>query len=203
MPKRAGVRLFASRDSVLDRRTAIPRTPRTVCPGQHLLAANGTAHTVVWWSPEPAVLRLDAQAPFGLRRDDLIVKDVPPTVLRRNSIHTHGVASARERNRLSLAARHRPSGFSTATEAGRCRLRARRCGTPRSVMSTSAMANERPGGNRFGSLVHALLADVPLMPIRSVLGQLAVAHGRLLAAFVRRGGGGRPRWSDSLSIIRC
>ena len=39
----------------------------------------------------------------------------------------------------------------------------------------------RPAGRRFGSLVHAVLADVPLNG-PAMAGQLAAAHGRLLAA---------------------
>jgi len=41
----------------------------------------------------------------------------------------------------------------------------------------------REGGRRFGSLVHALLADVPLdNPDDDLLGRLASAHGRVLGA---------------------
>jgi len=42
---------------------------------------------------------------------------------------------------------------------------------------------ERPGGARFGSLVHALLADMPLTGANDqLLATLAAAHGRLLDA---------------------
>ena len=40
----------------------------------------------------------------------------------------------------------------------------------------------RPGGIRFGTLVHALLADVPLAPGDDLLDRLAAAHGRVLGA---------------------
>ena len=41
----------------------------------------------------------------------------------------------------------------------------------------------RPGGPRFGTLVHALLADVPLAESgEDVLDRLAAAHGRVLGA---------------------
>jgi ATP-dependent exoDNAse (exonuclease V) beta subunit len=41
----------------------------------------------------------------------------------------------------------------------------------------------RPAGTRFGTLVHALLAGVPLeAPAESIVRQLADAHGRVLAA---------------------
>jgi ATP-dependent exoDNAse (exonuclease V) beta subunit len=43
--------------------------------------------------------------------------------------------------------------------------------------------SDRPGGARFGSLVHALLADVPLAETDGdSLSRLASAHGRLLDA---------------------
>ena len=46
-----------------------------------------------------------------------------------------------------------------------------------------AGADERPGGTRFGALVHALLADVPLSDAGpDVLERLASAHGRVLGA---------------------
>jgi ATP-dependent exoDNAse (exonuclease V) beta subunit len=52
-------------------------------------------------------------------------------------------------------------------------------------MSIEVVADgvERPGGARFGSLVHALLADMPLTgKDDEILGTLATAHGRLLDA---------------------
>lgn len=41
---------------------------------------------------------------------------------------------------------------------------------------------ERPSGKRFGSLVHALLASVPLSATRTQVKELAILHARLLAA---------------------
>ena len=39
-----------------------PFTSLTVCPGQHQFGAAGTAYSVAWWSPEPDVLSLGAEA---------------------------------------------------------------------------------------------------------------------------------------------
>ncbi len=51
------------------------------------------------------MLSLGAQAPFGLRRDDLIVKDVAPAVLRRDLDTYHhledGTRCRRSRRRSS------------------------------------------------------------------------------------------------------
>jgi ATP-dependent helicase/nuclease subunit A len=92
----AGCPEFASKDSVLSRPDGDPATRLTVCPGRHEFTSDGGPYSVVWWSPEPAVLSLGAQAPFGLRRDDLIVKDVAPAVLRRGLDAYHAWKAERE-----------------------------------------------------------------------------------------------------------
>ena len=75
---------FSSKDSVLDAaRMAIPHRGSPSVRGSTTSPLRGGPYSLVWWSPEPAALSLGAQAPFGLRRDDLIVKDVSPAVLRR------------------------------------------------------------------------------------------------------------------------
>jgi ATP-dependent exoDNAse (exonuclease V) beta subunit len=135
---------------------------------------------VVWWSPEPALLPLDAHAPFGLRRDDLIVKDVAPTVLRRR-LDTY--TAWRQMRSAAIESASIPSvRLMTATEA------AAAGGSPPEPQTTDAEVvrlegsqARRPRGSRFGSLVHALLADVPLED-PPMLKPLADAHGRLLGA---------------------
>src|SRR4030095_3862133 len=77
----SGCPTFQSKDTVLVRPNSDPASRSTVCPGEHQIA--GVSHRVVWWSPESQVLSLNVQPPFGLRRDDLIVKDVDPDVLRK------------------------------------------------------------------------------------------------------------------------
>ena len=174
----AGCPPFASRDSVLHRPDGDPATPRTVCPGAHLLFPGNLAHQVVWWSPEPGVLTLGAQAPVGLRRDDLIVKDVAPTVLRRQlDAYTHW---RQQRDSATAAAAEPSIRVITATE------QAATAGPDEAILVTHVAIGEslpRPHGPRFGSLVHAVLADVPLTEA-AVLPDLAMAHGRILGATV-------------------
>ena len=51
------------------------------------------------------------------------------------------------------------------------------------VVDAAATAGDRPAGPRFGTLVHALLADVPLAGRDDgLIASLAEAHGRILAA---------------------
>src|SRR4029077_2948581 len=69
---------FKSKDSVLLRPNDGVAGPSTMCPGQHTFADAG-GFPVVWW--DPSVLDLDKKPTLGVRRDDLIVKDVPKHVV--------------------------------------------------------------------------------------------------------------------------
>src|SRR5262249_19064612 len=67
---------FKSKDSVLQRPNDEPAGPETVAPGQYTSEAG---YSVVWW--DPSALELGKRPPFGVRREDLIVKDVPKHVI--------------------------------------------------------------------------------------------------------------------------
>ena len=182
--RRAGVQApgcpaFKSRDSVLNRPNGDPATPRTVCPGEHRLGAAQTAYSVVWWSPEPGVLALDAQAPFGLRRDDLIVKDVAPEVVAAGQRAYRDWRHGRD---AAVGAAQAPSVVvKTATEAAIAEVPL--TNVVDVEIERVGHGGERPGGIRFGTLVHAMLADVPLSSTASeVVAHLAAAHGRVLGA---------------------
>src|SRR5262249_41135297 len=82
---------FKSKDTVLERPHDEPATPTTVCPGQYTFDAG---YSVVWW--DPASLSLGAKPPLGVRREDLIVKDVP----------RHVVADGRSRDETWKLARN-------------------------------------------------------------------------------------------------
>src|SRR5207247_3996565 len=111
----AGCPTFKSKDTVLQRPEGDPATSRTVCPGEHRFDAGPEAYSVVWWSPEPSVLNLDAEAPLGLRRDDLIVKDVAPEIRAR---YERAYIAWRNGRSEAIAAAQRPSiQVMTATEA--------------------------------------------------------------------------------------
>src|SRR5262249_36456529 len=71
---------FKSKDSVLQRPNDETASATTVSPGLHQFAADG--YSVVWWARTPAGgLVLDEKPTFGVRREDLIVKDVPKNVV--------------------------------------------------------------------------------------------------------------------------
>ena len=189
---------FASKDSVLSRPDGDPATRLTVCPGQHEFTSDSEPYSVVWWSPEPAVLSLGAQAPFGLRRDDLIVKDVAPAVLRRGLDTYHAWKAERE---AAIGAAQQPSINVMTTTAAAADVVRDPIGDEIDVVidivdgaaieivdgalpdASGTAAPGRPGGQRFGSLVHALIADMPLDAANDqTITRLAVAHGRVLGA---------------------
>jgi ATP-dependent exoDNAse (exonuclease V) beta subunit len=182
-----GCPAFKSRDSVLNRPNGDPATPRTVCPGEHRFGAGetvlpakaGSHYSVVWWSPEPVVLALDKQAPFGLRRDDLIVREVAPEVVAAGQRAYRDWRNARE---AAIHAAETPSiPVKTATEAAIADM-----SLPNDIevqVEEAGAGVDRPGGARFGTLVHAMLADVPLSSTApDVVSHLAAAHGRVLGA---------------------
>jgi ATP-dependent exoDNAse (exonuclease V) beta subunit len=179
-----GCPAFESRDSVLVRPNGDPATSRTVCPGLHQIGTGDAAHTVVWWSPEPASLSLDAQPPLGLRRDDLIVKDVPVHVLKaqldEEARWEQAIAGA-------VSESSRPSiRVVTATEWAEAlagEAEARELAGIDVAVEVAADTAARPAGVRFGSLVHAMLARMPLSDESDgALPFLAEVQARMLGA---------------------
>ena len=164
---------------MLERPDGDPATMRTVCPGEHRFGGGEQAYSVVWWSPETGVLNLDAEAPLGLRRDDLIVKDVAPDIRAR---YERDYISWRNARKEAISSAEQPSiEVMTATAAAQSSFMAR---LDEIDVAVEQVAGDiaRPGGIRFGTLVHALLADVPLAPGDDLLDRLAAAHGRVLGA---------------------
>jgi ATP-dependent exoDNAse (exonuclease V) beta subunit len=205
-----GCPVFKSRDTVLKRPDGDPATFLTVCPGEHRIpatVASGFSRTetpedvsVVWWSPD--ALALGAQPPFGLRRDDLIVRDVAPGVLRQGlaayeswrQARTAAIASAGNPSidvitATALAADVREPGSGVREPGSGVREPGAGIRDPESALrdlevaiETVAVESPRPGGARFGTLVHALLADAPLSGDDDTIARLAEAHGRMLGA---------------------
>lgn len=174
---------FQSKDSVLVRPGGDPASRSTVCPGQHSMIGvidPSAQHTVVWWSPESQALTLNVQAPFGLRRDDLIVKDVDPAVLRNGLDRYEAWKKGREAD-ITAACRETLQVVTASRAASTSELDDFDGAQVETV--SGAIDSPRPGGARFGSLVHALLADVPLGDDgAAVLQSLSEAHGRILGA---------------------
>ena len=170
-----GCPAFVSKDSVRRRPNGDPATPHTVCPGLHRIGDAHLGHDVVWWSLEPGALSLGAEASFGLRRDDVIVKDVAPAVLKRYREDYERWRAARD---AAAAASAAPSlCVRTVTEF----VRDQQGGAAIEVVMLEPHAH-RPRGPRFGSLVHAALAGVPLDADAAIVRSVVETQGRIAGA---------------------
>ena len=173
---------FKSKDSVLLRPNDEPASAATVCPGLHRLAEN---YSVVWWEPGPGGgLKLGEKPPFGVRREDLIVKDVPRHVIADGRTQYDSWKIARQVARdggkipsLTLA---------TVREWTADPLRPIPADVdPQSVSIVDVIparphADDRAGGPAFGVVVHAVLAQAPFDASRQTLEDIAQREARVL-----------------------
>jgi hypothetical protein len=163
---------FKSKDTVLERPNDEMATPSTVCPGQHDLAGG---YSVVWW--DPGALTLGLKPAMGVRRDDLIVKDVARDVVAdgRTKYDAWKLARINARDRGSVptirvkTVREFATDEATSTDEATEALRAQRIQDLQiSVVSVPLWLRDvvRPSGPEFGTLVHAVLARMPFEATR-------------------------------------
>jgi ATP-dependent exoDNAse (exonuclease V) beta subunit len=171
---RHGCPAFKSKDSVLQRPDDEPAGNGTVCPGLHELEGG---YSVVWW--DPRALKLDEKPAFGVRREDLIVKDVPRHVIADGRSHYDRWRLARD------DAREAGAVASMTVEPARDWIV--RDSTPIAdselvtVVGAGRSGEEaRSGGIGFGLLVHGVLAQAPFGASRETLDELAAVEARVL-----------------------
>jgi ATP-dependent exoDNAse (exonuclease V) beta subunit len=158
-------------DTVLRRPPDFNTTPPdSVRPGLHDLDGYG----VVWWDPHK--LGLNAEAKFGLRQEEILAEDAGAQAA------SEGIRRYREwqeRRAEILAAGGSPEFdllIATAT--------AEAPPGPEIVIQVASTktAGARPAGRRFGTLVHAVLRDVPLDARKPVIEPMAEAKARVVGA---------------------
>jgi len=136
---------------------------------------------VVWW--DPAALRLGAEAPFGLRRQELISKDVSLEVIAEGTSRYMAWRQARED---AVTHASQPSvNVRTATEwakQDKSQSPNPKAQAPRVEVVTLAWTESRPAGPRFGTLVHASLAAIPLDANEQTIDLVVAVQGRIVAA---------------------
>jgi ATP-dependent exoDNAse (exonuclease V) beta subunit len=144
---------------------------------------------VVWW--DPSALQLGAEPPFGLRRQELISKDVPLEVVASGESR---YVAWRNAKADAIARAGQPSvKVRTATEWAREADRAQipnpktqipnpKAQSPNVEILKLDAADERPTGPRFGTLVHASLASVPLDADDETIDRVVAVQGRIVAA---------------------
>ncbi|MBA3296610.1 MAG: PD-(D/E)XK nuclease family protein [Acidobacteria bacterium] len=206
---------FKSRDSVLNRPDMDPARANTVAPGKYLFpcavdrtpsaesrtpssesraprhpGAEAPGHpgtySVVWW--DPSVLYLNAVTSFGLRRDDLIVKDGDMFAVedrlaayeawradRTELVSRGSIPSVRVQTATAWAAEAARQGIDDAIASASTVEVV-------SIPGVEAGAGGRPRGPRFGTLVHAVLAMVPFDADEHTIRHTSEVQARILAA---------------------
>ncbi|MBP7776374.1 MAG: UvrD-helicase domain-containing protein [Acidobacteria bacterium] len=183
-----GVPAFTGKDTHLDRPPSNMPTLHTMRPGAygHVDPTTGESYTVAWW--DPLALDRPGAERRGLRHEHLIHKDAPADVVAadragydrwrawRTSVLERGAASSRR--------------VMTATEWADASLEGA-VGTPPDIAAVAAGitvvdvggdGGARPSGRRFGTLLHALLAHVPLDASVEAIARMAAMQARMLNA---------------------
>ncbi|MEO5926711.1 MAG: UvrD-helicase domain-containing protein [Bryobacteraceae bacterium] len=152
--------------SVIDRPRDYDGQPEaSVRPG--LIVPQVGSHQVVWW--DPRALRLGAEADYGMRQEDLLRDD-------------GGVAAQEYQKWKEDRAATIVSGSKAEFEIflpSQTALVAPGAVTVEYVATAKA---ERPGGRRFGALVHAGLRDVGLSADEDEIRKIVEMNARVLGA---------------------
>jgi ATP-dependent exoDNAse (exonuclease V) beta subunit len=143
-------------------------------------------YSVVWW--DPGALSLGAKPLFGVRREELIVKDVPRSVIAdgRSKYDRWHLARADAREAASvpsIAALTVREWIAMESKEGSSALVSGLLVEPSEVKTFKADLREeafRPRGAAFGALVHAVLAEAPFESSLESLDGLALAEARAL-----------------------
>jgi len=151
--------------------------PANVHPGLHALGAGAAAYPVVWW--DPARLALEVEPLVGLRRED-VLREVPG--IAEADLERYEEWRAARQTTLERGARPslvvRPiTEWARAPEAAPPDLSA----IDVEVIDIGA-GGDHPTGPRFGTLVHAVLATVPLDAARIAIAEGADLQARILGA---------------------
>jgi ATP-dependent helicase/nuclease subunit A len=162
---------FAGDATVLERPSDFAGRPEdSVRPGAHKPQAGN--HEVVWW--DPIALRLGIAPAFGLRQEDILAPE-PAGRAREGIARYRRWRTERER----AIERGQVPAFRMLSPARDAEMPPERL--PVRVESIS-VAGARPGGRRFGTLVHAVLRDLDLRGTPDRIAGLARVHARLLDA---------------------
>ncbi len=165
--------------SVIDDDPTSP-APATVSPGQHEIGE----YRVTWWDPK--LLGTTPPVVFGIRREDLIKKTVDLSLVQADletydrwwTARQSAIADASQPTRrvvrvTDLAGEGLDDGcLSELPELS---------DIPIDIIEI-ARAGARPGGKRFGALVHAVLAAVPLRADENAIARVTELQGRILGA---------------------
>ncbi len=169
-----GCPTFTGGDTVLEWPDKAQRSAETsVAPGLHLTHG---AHRVVWW--DPTALELGKENEAGLRQRKLLEADKDGKAAADGVKQHQAWKDAREGR---LARGGVPElRVRTATEAAK---EGGKVATPDvELLEVVDRREGRPHHKRFGTLVHAVLAEAPLGASPAVVAKIAESQARLVGA---------------------
>jgi ATP-dependent helicase/nuclease subunit A len=163
------------KDSVCDRPDPTAPLDENVCPGLYHFDEGSREYSVVWWDPK--ILKLHVRQSFGLRQEELLAAPDPEIV--KQSLESYdqwrtGLETARRQ------ASQPTLDIRTATAAARIASQLHDGPLPDIDLIELQRESERPPGARFGTLVHAILATVPLGANPEAVARIAALQGRIL-----------------------
>jgi ATP-dependent exoDNAse (exonuclease V) beta subunit len=132
----------------------------------------------VWW--DPGVLHLGRRGRQGVRREDLLSREVEDEVVQRDTLRYRTWESARAK---AIEASSEPT-VRPETVRERAARSVHGGEEPTAGVETIELPRRgrRPTGRRFGALVHAVLATVPLAAGEDAARSTAEMQGRVLGA---------------------
>jgi ATP-dependent exoDNAse (exonuclease V) beta subunit len=164
-------------DSVVERPIDAGRSADdAVKPGWHDLDGGH----VVWWDPN--ALRLNAPPIGGVRQQDLLAADEEGSA-DSEGLEAFAAWQSRRADRLASGAVASPTSISATALSHQVDLPEIADVTAEVIAEATAENRApRPNGLRFGTLVHAALADLPFDSPPEAIEALVSLHARLLAA---------------------
>jgi ATP-dependent exoDNAse (exonuclease V) beta subunit len=175
------------RDAIWQKDPTAP-VPTTVQPGIHRIGPDDTGHDVVWWDPD--VLQLGLRPTPGMRHEELLSKQVSEEIVDADQ---RRFTDWKARHQKTLEDGSKPSRrVMTTTAYVRPDPGAEEpTAHPDPSLDVDAarvevielpVEDDRPSGARFGALVHAALATVPLDAGRDEVDEHVALAARILGA---------------------
>jgi ATP-dependent exoDNAse (exonuclease V) beta subunit len=172
-----GVPLFKGKQTIMpDARADGQPIDDTVRPGTYQLTdpGSGNSYSVVWW--DPLLLQGAADDARGVRREELISKDTNAADVAADRANYDRWREHRSavQARGSAASMHVVTATQLSEEAGKPKHDI--------AVEDAGFGAIRPSGKRFGTLVHAVLATLPLDANATDVSELAALHAKLFGA---------------------
>ena len=150
-------------------------------------------HRVVWWDPKQ--LDLDVQERVGLRQQRILEADEGGSVAAEGErLHEDW-----QRARAALLEAGATPSLSVVTVTALAEERAGEVAPAVRIEEVAAVRAGRPSGPRFGSLVHAVLAEVDLRAAAPEVERVTRLQGRLLDASAEEVGAARVAVASALA----